>query len=92
MIAATIGGPESMYSEHGLNGAIATILFPINHGILLHRLYRGGAVPGPCAGELARYRARVLDVGAAPIVAYPKLNDYDEHYVLRTASPRSRTG
>jgi NAD(P)H dehydrogenase (quinone) len=34
MIAATIGGPASMYSEHGLNGAIATILFPINHGIL----------------------------------------------------------
>jgi NAD(P)H dehydrogenase (quinone) len=34
MIAATIGGPASMYAEHGLNGPIATILFPVNHGIL----------------------------------------------------------
>jgi len=44
------------------------------------------------AAELARYRARVLDIGAVSVIAYPKLNDYDEHYVLRTASPRSRTG
>jgi NAD(P)H dehydrogenase (quinone) len=99
---AMIGGPASMYSEHGLNGAIATILFPINHGILY---FTGFTVVEPFlvhaparrsgqerAAELARYRARVLDIGAASVIAYPKLNDYDEHYVLRTASPRSRTG
>jgi NAD(P)H dehydrogenase (quinone) len=100
MIAATIGGPASMYSEHGLNGPIATILFPINHGILY---FTGFTVVEPFlvhapsrrsaqdrAAELARYRDRVLDIGSAPAIAYPKLADYDEHYVLRPA-PRSRS-
>jgi hypothetical protein len=39
---------------------------------------------------LTRCRDRVLDIGSAPTIAYPKLSDYDEHYVLRPA-PRSRT-
>lgn len=100
MIAATIGGPESMYSGHGLNGPIATILFPINHGILY---FTGFMVVEPFlvhapsrrseqdrAAELARYRGRVLDIRSAPTIAYPKLADYDEHYVLRPAA-RSRS-
>jgi hypothetical protein len=42
------------------------------------------------AAELARYRDRVLDIGSAPTIAYPKLADYDEHHVLRP-TPRSRS-
>lgn len=101
MIATTIGGPAPMYSERGLNGPIATILFPINHGILY---FTGFTVVEPFlvhaptrrseperAAELARYRTRVLDIRSAPTISYPKLSDYDERYVLRPASPRSQT-
>jgi len=100
MIAATVGGPAAMYSDDGLNGPIATILFPINHGILY---FIGFTVVAPFlvhapsrrsdqdrAAELARYRDRVLGIGSAPTIVYPQLADYDEHYVLRPA-PRSRS-
>ena len=100
MCALTIGGPPPMYSERGLNGPIAAILFPINHGVLyftgftviepflVHAPARKSAVER--SAELARYRERVLALDAAPTIAYPKLADYDEHYVLRTASPSGR--
>jgi NAD(P)H dehydrogenase (quinone) len=35
------------------------------------------------AAHLARYRERVLSLASAPTLAYPKLADYDEHYVLK---------
>lgn len=102
MLSATIGGPASMYSEHGLNGSISTILFPIHHGMLY---FTGFMVVEPFlvyaparrddherADELKRYRARVLDMSSAPTIAYPRLGDYDERYVLRTASSSNRTG
>jgi NAD(P)H dehydrogenase (quinone) len=96
MVSATIGGPASMYSGHGLNGPISTILFPVIHGILY---FTGFTVVEPFlvhrparrddqerAAELKRYRARVLDIRSALTIAYPKLSDYDEQYVLRTAA------
>jgi NAD(P)H dehydrogenase (quinone) len=94
MCALTVGGPTSMYSEQGLNGAISTILFPINHGMLY---FTGFTVIEPFlvhaparkseterATELDRYRARVLSLTTAPTIPYPKLADYDERYVLKT--------
>ena len=99
MVAATIGGPATMYSEHGLNGPISTILFPINHGILYFtgfKVVEPFLVYAPArrddrerAAELKRYRARVLDINAAPAIVYPRLNDYDEQYVLRNVLPTS---
>jgi NAD(P)H dehydrogenase (quinone) len=95
MCAVTIGGGPPMYSEHGLNGPIAAILFPINHGILyftgftviepflVHAPARMSG--GERAAELERYRRRVLALGTAPTLAYPKLADYDERYVLKAA-------
>ena len=93
MCALTVGGPAPIYSEHGLNGPIASILFPINHGILY---FTGFTVIEPFlvhapvrksdqerAAELARYRGRVLALDAAPTIAYPKLADYDERFVLK---------
>jgi NAD(P)H dehydrogenase (quinone) len=97
MCALTIGGPPSMYAESGLNGPIASILFPINHGMLY---FTGFTVIEPFlvhapariseeerAANLARYRQRVLGLDTAPVITYPKLADYDEHYVLKPAQP-----
>ncbi|HUH85174.1 MAG TPA: NAD(P)H-dependent oxidoreductase [Stellaceae bacterium] len=98
MCSLTIGGQPPIYSETGLNGPIAAILFPINHGILY---FTGFTVIEPFlvhapvrkstderAAELARYRERVLALGAAPTIAYPGLAEYDEQYVLKSATPR----
>jgi NAD(P)H dehydrogenase (quinone) len=93
MCSVTIGGPPPIYSEHGLNGPISTILFPINHGMLY---FVGFAVIDPFlvhaparmsddqrTRELARYRARVLELDTAPTLAYPSLAEFDERYVLK---------
>lgn len=94
------GGGAPMYSRHGLNGPIESILFPVNHGILY---FTGFSVIEPFivhaparisdaerAEELAHYRARVLALDSAPTIAYAKLADYDERYVLK--SPPSHPG
>jgi NAD(P)H dehydrogenase (quinone) len=93
MCALTIGGPPSMYSESGLNGAIGPILFPINHGMLY---FTGFTVIQPFlvhspvrkseaerAAELNRYRELVLSLPTAPTIRYAALADYDERYVLK---------
>jgi NAD(P)H dehydrogenase (quinone) len=99
MCSLTIGGPSPMYSEHGLNGPIAAILFPVNHGILY---FTGFTVIEPFlvhaparvsdaerAAYLSRYRERLLALEAAPAITYPKLADYDEKLVLRSAPARA---
>ena len=95
MCALTIGGPPPIYSEHGLNGPISAILFPINHGMLY---FTGFTVIEPFLvhapvrigdeerqRHLERYRERVLGLETAPTIAYPKLADYDERFVLKAA-------
>lgn len=94
MCSITIGGPPPIYSEHGLNGPLAAILFPIHHGMLY---FTGFTVIEPFlvhspvrisvearADYLARYRDRVLKLGTAPTIAYPKLAAYDERFVLKS--------
>ena len=95
MCSVTIGGGEPMYSAHGINGPIDTILFPINHGMLYFTgftviepfLVHGPArmSDGERAAALDRYRAHVLGLATAPVIGYPKLADYDENNVLRAA-------
>ncbi|TDU83543.1 NAD(P)H dehydrogenase (quinone) [Kribbella voronezhensis] len=36
MLSVTAGGPESHYSDRGINGPIDDLLFPIHHGILYY--------------------------------------------------------
>ncbi|WP_040783168.1 NAD(P)H-dependent oxidoreductase [Nocardia pneumoniae] len=36
MLSVTVGGPESHYSDRGINGPIDDLLYPIQHGILYH--------------------------------------------------------
>ena len=93
MCAVTIGGPPPMYSEKGLNGPIESILFPIHHGMLYFTgfsVIEPFLVHGPAriddgerAAYLASYRQHVLGVATAPLIAYPRLADYDERYVLK---------
>ena len=88
-----------MYAEQGLNGAISSLLFPINHGVLY---FTGFAViepflvhaPARISGEertahLARYRTRVLGLESAPVMAYPKLDEYDGQYILKAVPASS---
>jgi NAD(P)H dehydrogenase (quinone) len=94
MCSVTIGGSPAMYSERGLNGPIASILFPVNHGILYFAgftVIEPFLVHGPArisqeerAAHLARYRERVVGLESAPTIAYPKLADYDDSYVLKS--------
>jgi NAD(P)H dehydrogenase (quinone) len=97
MCSITIGGSASLYSPRGLNGPIASILFPIHHGMLY---FTGFSVVEPFvvhapartggeqrAAELKRYRGRVLGLFSAPTIAYPKLTDYDSDFVLKPTSP-----
>jgi len=93
MCSVTIGGPPAMYSTHGLNGPIDAILFPINHGMLYFTgftVVEPFLVHGPArisqderVAHLARYRERVLGLATAPTIAYPRLAEYDERFVLK---------
>jgi NAD(P)H dehydrogenase (quinone) len=94
MCSITIGGAPTIYSQHGLNGPLSSILFPIHHGMLY---FTGFAVIEPFlvhapmrisaeerAAHLNRYRERVLGLSVAPTIVYPKLADYDEQFVLKS--------
>lgn len=93
MLSLTTGGPETMYSETGLNGNIDTILFPINHGIL--RFVGFDVLPPFIAWATSRvgddgrkayleaYKQRLLTINETLAIAYPSLTDYDEHFQLK---------
>ncbi len=36
ILSVTVGGPESHYTDRGINGPIEDLLFPIHHGILYY--------------------------------------------------------
>lgn len=93
LCSLTTGGPASIYGADGLNGDLAQILYPVNHGILAFtgfaalppfvvygagRLSEAGRVL-----ELARYRECLLRLERIEPIAYRPLADYDENFVLR---------
>jgi NAD(P)H dehydrogenase (quinone) len=93
MCSVTIGGPGSMYSERGINGDISRILYPINHGVLYFigfTVIEPFLVHAPArvseaerAGELDRYRGRILALQSAPTLSYPRIADHDSNYELK---------
>ncbi|MCX7718959.1 MAG: NAD(P)H-dependent oxidoreductase [Candidatus Sumerlaeaceae bacterium] len=93
----TTGGPESMYSRNGINGDMEQILFPINHGIFYFvgfevlRPFVAYAVshmtPEQRAACLAQYAERLRHWQTEPTIPYRPLEDYDEHYILKTGLP-----
>ena len=104
MLSITIGGPEKDYSERGINGAIADLLFPIHHGILF---FPGMSVLPPFlvygAGHLseagyrqveADYKVRLLNLFTTTPIPFRSQNggDYDEVYQLKPGLEGHHTG
>lgn len=93
MLSVTTGSPDASYTERGLHGDIASILYPVNHGIL--RFTGFDVLPpflvhGPVrisdaerAEALERYRERLRRLWDDEPIAYHSLRDYDERLVLR---------
>jgi NAD(P)H dehydrogenase (quinone) len=95
MLAVTTGGREAQFSERGINGAIADLLFPLNHGVF-H--YTGMAPLEPFVAFQSvratedefkamadRYVARLLAAPSEKPLAYRSENggDYDAEGVMR---------
>jgi NAD(P)H dehydrogenase (quinone) len=88
MIAMTTGGPETMYSETGLNGHLESLLFPINHGIFGFVGFE--ALPpfviySPAhlsqeqrEAALAGYKEHLETFASLVPINYPLLSAYDE--------------
>ncbi len=83
MCALTTGGSSAAFSGEGMYGrGIAEVLFPIHHGILAFcgfTVIEPFIVHGPVritdeerAAHLARYRERVLNLAAAPVIWEPR--------------------
>ena len=98
MCSVTVGNIAPAYSDSGMNGSISSILFPINHGILY---FTGFSVIEPFViyaprrisheereNALQRYGERILSLASARLLAYPKLDEYDENWV-RKAAPQT---
>jgi NAD(P)H dehydrogenase (quinone) len=93
MLSLTTGGPASIYAADGLNGDLAQILYPINHGILAFTgfsvlppfvVHRAGRLTAEEAqAEIARWRATLLGIERIEPIAYPKLAEFDETLRLR---------
>jgi NAD(P)H dehydrogenase (quinone) len=104
MLSITIGGSERDYSERGINGAIADLLFPIHHGILF---FPGMTVLPPFlvygAGRLTLesyeavaedYKQRLLTLFTTKPIPFRNQNggDYDENYQLKPGKEGNATG
>ncbi|MEU2439079.1 NAD(P)H-dependent oxidoreductase [Streptomyces rubradiris] len=87
MLSVTVGGPESQYSDRGINGPMDDVLFPIQHGILyhpgmdvlppfvLHRTVRMSAEDFADAAE--RWKKRLLTLEDTDPIPYRRQNHGD---------------
>jgi NAD(P)H dehydrogenase (quinone) len=93
MLSCTTGGPASIYSPHGLNGDINTLLFPIQHGILYFVgfdvlppfIAYGVARSTPQQREeyLRAYADRLRAWSSTEPIPFPSLEQYDETLQLK---------
>ena len=87
-IALATGGPETSYSESGLQGDINMVLYPINHGILY---FTGFTVLQPFIAYsvsrigdekrkeyLAKFKERLENIDSSVPIPYLTLDDYDD--------------
>lgn len=96
MCAVTVGGQVPVYTEVGIYGPIASILFPIHHGILSFAgftVIEPFVVYGPSrigeerrAAYLASYGKRLLAAETTTTIPGPSVADY-EGLVLKSALP-----
>jgi NAD(P)H dehydrogenase (quinone) len=94
MLSLTMGAPEQMMREDGVNGDLDQILFPLNHGVLYFcgfTVLPSFVVHSPArlsqiqrANELDRYTRHLRALDEFEPIRYPTLDDYDENFVLKT--------
>ncbi|KWV30163.1 NAD(P)H-dependent oxidoreductase [Micromonospora rifamycinica] len=87
VLSVTIGGPESQYTDRGINGPIEDLLFPIHHGILYYPglevlppfvLYRADRISGDEFADVAkRWQERLLTLETTPPIAFRRQNSGD---------------
>ncbi|GME94029.1 unnamed protein product [Ambrosiozyma monospora] len=94
MLLVTIGGPETGYSETGINGDIFDILFPIQHGILFtpgyqvlepYIIWRANRFPEesfPKAADDLRQRLRDLETDEPIAFRLQNGGDYDKRTLV----------
>ncbi len=93
MLSVTTGGPETMWTDTGINGRMEDILYPINHGILAFLGFE--VLPSFVAWQPARVTdeqrnayfnsyadclSRFFDVAPIP---YPTVDMYDANWRLK---------
>ncbi|WP_318202705.1 NAD(P)H-dependent oxidoreductase [Streptomyces sp. SCL15-4] len=87
MLSLTVGGPESHYSDRGINGPIDDLLYPIQHGILYHPgmevlppfvLYRTVRMSAEVFADAAeQWKKRLLTLEDTDPIPYRRQNDGD---------------
>ena len=87
MLLVTVGGWETHYSARGVNGPIADLLFPINHGVLYYPgfnvlpsfvVYRADRVDGEAFDRLEdELRWRMRNLGHIEPIHYRQQNGGD---------------
>ncbi|MFI0980173.1 NAD(P)H-dependent oxidoreductase [Streptomyces sp. NPDC021093] len=106
LLSVTVGGPESHYSERGINGPIDDVLFPIQHGILYHPgievlppfvLYSADRTTDADFPDVAKaWEQRLLTLETTEPIAYRRQNfgDYEipSLHLKEGLEPKGRTG
>ena len=87
MLSITTGGPESLFTEDGLNGDIHQLLYPINHGTfrfvgfdVLRPFVAWSAAAAGDEGRakyLEEYGQRLRTLWTETPVSYPSLSEFD---------------
>jgi NAD(P)H dehydrogenase (quinone) len=96
MLSITTGGAEYMFTETGIHGPVEDILFHIHHGMLYYVgfqvlppfvVWQPGRFPDADRKVyLEQYRKRLLNLESIEPISYPKLEDHDDNYQLKTGS------
>jgi NAD(P)H dehydrogenase (quinone) len=89
ILSVTVGGPESHYTDRGINGPIDDLLFPIHHGILYYPglevlppfvVYGTDRITGDEFGDAAKaWTERLLSLETTEPIAFRRQNfgDYE---------------
>lgn len=93
MLSVTVGSRENMFGPNGIHGDMMSLLEPVHRGLA----YTGfGILPPyiayhvPYISQVEReaylyaYQQRLLTIEATQSLKYPKINDYNEHYQLKS--------
>ncbi|MFJ8686526.1 NAD(P)H-dependent oxidoreductase [Micromonospora wenchangensis] len=87
ILSVTVGGPQSHYTDRGINGPIEDLLFPIHHGILYYPgmevlppfvLYGADRISdGDFEDAAKRWKERLLTLETTAPIAFRRQNSGD---------------